>query len=85
MADGAGDDRLATLALIAQAVVAAMGVGLRPHAVAANPKSINDALSRLRELGMAWQPEPRRWALGDPLLAAWVRDHAPPWTARRRP
>jgi hypothetical protein len=70
---------------IAQPVVAAMSVGLRPHAVAANSKSINDALSRLRQLGLAWQPEERRWALGDPLLASWVRDHAPPWAARRRP
>lgn len=70
---------------IAQSVVAAMSVGLRPHAVAANSKSINDALSRLREVGMAWQPAERRWALGDPLLAAWVRDHRPPWTTRRRP
>lgn len=70
---------------IAQPIVAAMSVGLRPHAVEANPKSINDALSRLRELGMAWQPEPRRWALGDPLLAAWVRNRPPPWAVRRRP
>jgi hypothetical protein len=68
---------------VAQPVVAAIGVGLRPHAVAANPKSINDALGRLRELGMAWQPQPRRWALSDPLLAAWVRDRPPPWTTRR--
>jgi hypothetical protein len=70
---------------VAQSVVAALSVGLRPHAVEANPKSVNDALGRMRELGLAWQPEPRRWALGDPLLAAWVRDHAPPWAARRRP
>jgi hypothetical protein len=68
---------------VAQPVVAAIGVGLRPHAVAANPKSINDVLGRLRELGMAWQPQPRRWALSDPLLAAWVRDRPPPWTTRR--
>lgn len=77
-------DLLRRIHPIAQSVVAALSVGLRPHAVAANPKSINDSLSRLRELGMAWQPEPRRWALADPLLAAWVRDHAPPWAARRR-
>lgn len=67
----------------AQPVVAAMSVGLRPHAVAANPKSVNDALARLRELGLAWQPQPRTWALADPLLAAWARDHAPPWARRR--
>lgn len=69
----------------AQDVVAALSVGLRPHAVEANPKTVNDALTRLRELGAAWQPAERRWSLSDPLLAAWVRDHAPPWTARRDP
>ena len=68
---------------VAQSVVAAMSVGLRPHAVAANPKSVGAALGRLRELGIAWQPEERRWALGDPLLAAWAREHAPPWALRR--
>jgi len=68
----------------AQPVVAAMSVGLRPHVVAANPKSVNDALARLRELGLAWQPQPRTWALADPLLAAWAREHAPPWARRRR-
>ena len=68
---------------VAQSVVAAMSVGLRPHAVAANPKSVGAALGRLRELGIAWQPEERRWALGDPLLAAWAREHAPSWAARR--
>jgi hypothetical protein len=47
----------------AQSVVAAISVGLRPHVVAANPKSVNDALARLRELGLAWQPQPRTWAL----------------------
>lgn len=67
----------------AQPVVAAISVGLGPHAVAANPKSVNDALARLRELGLAWQPQSRTWALADPLLAAWVRDHAPPWVRRR--
>ncbi len=67
----------------AQPVVAAISVGLRPHAVAANPKSVNDVLARLRELGLAWQPQPRTWALADPLLAAWARDHAPPWARHR--
>lgn len=78
-------DLLRRLHPAAQSIVAAMAVSLRPHAVAANSKSINDALSRLRELGMAWQPAPRRWALGDPLLAAWAREHVPPWATRRRP
>jgi hypothetical protein len=67
----------------AQPVVAAMSVGLRPHAIPANPKSVNDALARLRGLGIVWQPQSRTWALADPLLAAWTRDHAPPWARRR--
>jgi hypothetical protein len=67
----------------AQPVVAALAVGLRPHSVAANAKSINDALNRLRGLGVTWQPEERQWSLGDPLLKAWVRDHAPSWALRR--
>jgi hypothetical protein len=67
----------------AQPVVAAMSVGLRPHAIPANPKSVNDALARLRGLGIVWQPQSRTWALADPLLAAWTRDHAPPWAQRR--
>lgn len=69
---------------VAQSVVAAISVALRPHTVTANPKSVNDALVRLREVGITWQPEPRRWALADPLLAAWARDYAPPWAAHRR-
>jgi hypothetical protein len=67
----------------AQPVVAAMGVGLRPHSVTANAKSIDDALNRLRGLGVAWQPEERQWSLSDPLLKSWVRDNAPSWARRR--
>lgn len=39
--------------------------------------------SRLRGLGVAWQPEERRWSLSDPLLASWVRENAPSWALRR--
>lgn len=67
----------------AQPVVAAISIGLGPHAITANPKTVNDALARLRELGLAWQPQPRTWTLADPLLAAWTHDHAPPWARRR--
>lgn len=66
----------------AQAVVAAMGVGLRPHAVSANAKSINEALIRLRGLGHTWQPQERTWSLANPLLKAWTRDHPPSWARR---
>jgi hypothetical protein len=67
----------------AQPVVAAMGAGLRPHSVAANAKSVNDALNRLRGLGVVWQPEERRWALSDPLLKAWMRENGPSWAQRQ--
>jgi hypothetical protein len=70
---------------LAQWIVAALACSLGPHAVPANPKSVTAALHRMRDLGLAWQPEPRRWALSDPLLAAWCRDHPPAWVKRRRP
>lgn len=66
----------------AQPVVAAMSAGLRPHAVAANAKSINEALTRLRRLGQVWQPQQRTWALASPLLRSWSREHAPSWVKR---
>jgi len=68
----------------AQAVVAALSLGLKPHAVVpAASKSVNDALNRLRDSGIAWQPEKQRWALTDPLLAAYARRNPPPWSRRR--
>ncbi len=70
---------------LAQPVVAAMAVGLGPHAATGNSKSINDALRRLRGLGLVWQPEERRWSLSNPLLHVWVRDHKPAWTRRGQP
>jgi hypothetical protein len=69
---------------LAQPVVAAVACGLGPHAVHANSKSVTDALRRLRDLGMAWQPGARTWMLADPLLAAWAQAHAPSWVRHRR-
>lgn len=68
---------------LAQPIISAMSVGMRPHAIDANSKSVNEALKRLREVGLAWRTERRSWALADPLLRAWARDHAPPWAIRR--
>jgi hypothetical protein len=68
---------------LAQPIIAAMSVGMRPHAIGANSKSVNEGLKRLREVGLAWRTEKRSWALADPLLQAWARDHAPPWATRR--
>jgi hypothetical protein len=67
----------------AQSVAAAMSVGLKPHSVPAASKSVNDALNRLRDVGLAWQPEARAWVLADPLLSGWARKNAPPWMLRR--
>jgi len=67
----------------AQAVAAAMGLGLKPHSLPAASKSVADALNRLRDMGLAWQPEQRAWLLADPLLGAWARRNAPPWMTRR--
>lgn len=67
----------------AQTLVAAISVGLAPHSIPAASKTAADGLNRLRGVGVAWQPEPRRWAIADPLLAAFARQHAPPWAKRR--
>lgn len=64
-------------------LVMAMSLGLAPHSIRAADKSVTDGLGRLRDLGLAWQPEPRRWAVADPLLAAFARTHPAAWAARR--
>lgn len=78
-------DLLRQIHPVGQPVVSALAAGLGPHAVDANSKSVNAALTRLRGLGMAWQPAARTWALADPLLAAWVRDFPPGWVRHRSP
>lgn len=67
----------------AQSVATAISLGLKPHTLPAASKTVNDALTRLRDAGIAWQPAERTWAISDPLLAAWAREHAPPWAHRR--
>jgi len=63
----------------ARALIAAISSGRPPYSIPAAKKTSADGLNRLRDLGVAWQPEPRRWAVSDPLLAAFAREHAPPW------
>lgn len=77
-------DLLRRLHPSAQHVAAVLSFGLPPYTeVPAAKKTVHDALNRLRDTGIAWQPRPRQWMLSDPLLAAWVREHAPVWTKRR--
>ncbi|HSZ71022.1 MAG TPA: hypothetical protein VK756_11770 [Solirubrobacteraceae bacterium] len=62
----------------AQTIVAAVSLGLKPHNAPAASKTIDDGLNRLRDVGMAWQPAERTWAIADPLLSAYAREHAQP-------
>jgi hypothetical protein len=77
-------DQLRRLHPAAQALVAAISLDIRPHAIPAASKTVDDGLNRLRGVGVAWQPEDRTWAVADPLLAAFAREHSPPWAQRRR-
>ena len=77
-------DELRRLHPAAQALVAAISLGIRPHGIPAASKTVDDGLNRLRDVGVAWQPEDRTWAIADPLLASFAREHAPPWAQRRR-
>jgi hypothetical protein len=63
---------------LAQDVVVAISDNRPPYAIDANNKRVGDALSRLRQIGVAWQPRPRTWALASPLLSSWVRDAISP-------
>jgi hypothetical protein len=67
----------------APTVVCAIVHGIGPYELPLNPKSISDALNRMRARGQVFSPEKQRWAVSDPLLAAWARDHAPEWVLRR--
>jgi hypothetical protein len=68
---------------VAPTVVAALSRGLGPYETPLNPKSVRDALNRLRQRGIVWSPEKGRWRIADPLLSAWARTHAPSWVDRR--
>jgi hypothetical protein len=73
-------DLLRRLHPSAQHVLAVLSFDLPPYTtVPAAKKTVNDALGRLRETGAVWQPQPRTWAITDPLFAPWVREHVPPW------
>jgi hypothetical protein len=68
----------------AQTIVGAISLGLKPHNAPAASKTIDDGLNRLRDVGMAWQPAERTWAIADPLLSAYARENPQPWALRRR-
>jgi hypothetical protein len=67
----------------APTVVCAIARGVGPYELHLNPKSVNDALTRMRARGQVFSPEKQRWAVSDPLLGAWARDHAPIVIRRR--
>lgn len=74
---------LASAQRAAPAVVCAISSGLAPYGLPINDRSVNAALNRLRARGVLFVPEPRKWAVSDPLLAGWARDHCPSWIRRR--
>jgi hypothetical protein len=67
----------------APTVVSAIANGIGPYELPLNPKSVNDALARMRARGQVFSPEKQRWAVSDPLLAAWARETTPVWVRRR--
>jgi hypothetical protein len=67
----------------APTVVCAIANGIGPYELPLNPKSVNDALTRMRARGQVFAPEKQRWAISDPLLAEWARENAPVWVRRR--
>jgi hypothetical protein len=67
----------------APTVVCAIANGIGPYELPLNPKSVNDALARMRARGQVFSPEKQRWAVSDPLLAAWARENTPVWVRRR--
>jgi len=76
-------DLLRAVHPVAQPVVAAVAAGLGAYSLPINDGRVRAALQSLRAVGVVWQPRRRDWAVADPLLAAWTRDHAPPWVRRR--
>ncbi len=74
---------LASVHRAAPTVVCAIANGIGPYELPLNPKSVNDALTRMRARGQVFSPEKQRWAISDPLLAAWARENAPVWVRRR--
>lgn len=67
----------------APTVASAIALGLGPYELPVNPKSVNDALRRMRARGVVFSPEERRWSVSDPMLASWARENAPVWVRRR--
>jgi hypothetical protein len=74
---------LASLHPVAPTIVSAIATSVGPYGLGLNPKRVHDAVTRLRARGTIFAPAPRRWAVSDPLLAAWARDNASA-TVRRR-
>jgi hypothetical protein len=60
----------------APTVLAAIANGLGPYELPLNPKSVYDALTRMRARGQVFSPTKQRWAISDPALASWARAHA---------
>ena len=67
----------------APVVLSAIADGIGPYELALNPKSVHDALTRMRARGQVFAPAKQRWAVSDPALAAWAHEHGATGTRRR--
>jgi hypothetical protein len=76
-------DLLRAVHPVAQPVLAAVSCGLGAYSLPLNDGRVRAALNNLRAVGAVWHRRDQRWAVADPLLAAWSREHAPPWVRRR--
>jgi hypothetical protein len=74
---------LASAHRAAPTIVSAIASGLGPYESPIADKSVHDALRRMRARGAVFSPARHRWAVSDPLLAHWARQHAPIWVQRR--
>jgi len=68
---------LASVAPAAPLIVSALSAAVKPYTLGMSPNRVHDALTRLHARGTIFAPQPRSWAVSDPLLAAWARQHLP--------
>jgi hypothetical protein len=54
----------------APAVLSAIATGVGPYELTLNPKSVYDALTRMRARGKVFSPAKQRWAISDSALAS---------------
>ena len=57
------------------AIMQSLAVGSTPYQLPESSKIVFEALRRLQDAGLIWQPGPRVWAVTDPLVRGWLRGY----------